>query len=100
MSSHSEHETCLFLPRYSSVDFAKGSFIGSNYTANATVIGFCDPLRNATAPCCAVDGCSSCSRYTLCDACGDGWSMVKGQCVADSPNNSTIVTCEAPYARL
>jgi hypothetical protein len=81
----------------SSVNLINGSYTGSNYTGT-TVIGFCDPARNTTVPCCAVDGCSTCSRYMLCDACGDGYSMVKDQCVAAVPNNNnSAVACEAPY---
>jgi hypothetical protein len=80
----------------SSVNLINGSYTGSNYTGNATLIGFCDPARNTSVPCCAVDGCSSCSRYVLCDACADGWSMIKGQCVASATNNTTV-TCDAPY---
>jgi hypothetical protein len=84
-------------PIASSVNLINGSYAGSTYTASATVIGFCDPARNASMPCCAVDGCSSCSRYVLCDACGEGWNLQKGLCVPVAANNSSTVTCEAPY---
>lgn len=78
------------------MDPVDGSYTGSNFTANATVVGFCDPVRNASVPCCAVDGCSSCSRYVLCDACADGWKLVRGQCVAVMPSNSSAVICNNP----
>jgi hypothetical protein len=33
----------------------------------------------------------------LCDACGDGWTMAKGQCIGTAPSNSSTVVCDAPY---